>query len=227
MLMLPGRITFRQLSRYRPYHEKTFARWFARDVDVVRRNRAALVEVVPPSHEHVRAFDPSFVPTSGQHSYGLDMFWNGAQSRAAQGLEIATLAWVDVTQTSAYTRSVEQTSPAPPRDTEDTRIDASRSPMARVVTTQPLQALQYLAVDGSCSHKKCVDGIGALAWHVIGKRRREAHLRHLYSGPRRNGPGRPQTDDGPVDISDLARFEPGEVDDADIALSSPVVNHPP
>jgi hypothetical protein len=226
MLMLPGRITFRNLSRYSPYHEKTFARWFARDVDFVSLNRAAIVEVVPPSHEHVLAFDPSFVPKSGKHSYGLDMFWNGAHSRAEKGLEIATLAWVDVTQNSAYILSVEQTSPAPHRDTEDTRIDAYLSHIARVVTTQPLQALKYLAVDGYFSKKKFVDGICALDLHVIGKLRRDAHLRHLYSGPRRNGPGRPKTYDGKVDISDLARFEPGEVDDADIALYSQVVNHP-
>ena len=47
MLMLPGRVTFRNLSRYSPYHEKTFARWFARDVDFVSLNHAAIVEVVP------------------------------------------------------------------------------------------------------------------------------------------------------------------------------------
>ena len=27
MLMLPGHVTFRNLSRYRPYHDRTFARW--------------------------------------------------------------------------------------------------------------------------------------------------------------------------------------------------------
>jgi Transposase DDE domain len=121
---------------------------------------------------------------------------------------------------------VEQTSPAPQRDTEDTRIEAYLSHIARVVTTQPLQALKYLAVDGYFGKKKFVDGICALDLHVIGKLRRDAHLRHLYSGPRRNGPGRPKTYDGKVDISDLARFELGEVADVDIALYSQVVNHP-
>ena len=123
MLMLPGRVTFRNLSRYSPYHERTFARWFARDVDFVTLNHAAIVEVVPPSHEHILAFDPSFVPKSGKHTYGLDMFWNGAHSRAEKGMELATLAWIDVTHNSAYTLSVEQTSPAPQSGTEETRID--------------------------------------------------------------------------------------------------------
>src|SRR5215471_9540830 len=140
MLMLPGRVTFRNLSRYSPYHERTFARWFARDFDFVTLNHTAIVEVVSPSHEHILAFDPSFVAKSGQHTYGLAMFWNGASSRAEKGLEIAALAWIDVTHNSAYTLSVEQTSPTPQRDTEETRIDTYLAHIARVVTTQPLQA---------------------------------------------------------------------------------------
>lgn len=226
MLMLPGRVTFRNLSRYSPYHEKTFARWFARDFDFVTLNHAAIVEVVPQSHEHVLAFDPSFVPKSGKHTYGLDMFWNGAHSRAEQGLEIATLAWVDVTDNSAYTLSVEQTSPAPQSGTEETRIDTYLAHIARVVTTQPLQELKYLAVDGYFSKKKFVDGICALDLHVIGKLRRDANLRHLYSGPRGDGPGRPKTYAGKVDVSDLARFERVDAGEADIALYSQMVNHP-
>ena len=226
MLLLPGRVTFRPLSRDRPYHEKTFARWCARDVDVVSLHRAAIVEVVPQSHEHVLAFDPSFVPKSGKRTSGLDLFWNGAHRRAEKGVEIATLAWIDVTHNSAYTLSVEQTSRAPHRSAEETRIDADLAHIARVVTTQPLQALTDLAVDGYCSTKKFVDGICALDWHVIGKLRRDAKLRHLDSGPRGDGPGRPKTSAGKVDVSDLSRVEPVDAGDADIARSAQVVNHP-
>jgi DDE superfamily endonuclease len=226
MLMLPGRMTFRNLSRYSPYHEKTFARWFARDVDFVSLNHAAIVDVVPHNHEHVLAFDPSFVPKSGKHTYGLDMFWNGAHSRAEQGLEIATLAWIEVTPNRAYTLSVEQTSPAPQSGTEETRIETDVAHIARVVTTQPLQALKYLAVDGYFSKKKFVDGVCALDLHVIGKLRRDANLRRLYSGPRGASPGRPKIYDGKVDVSHLAHFEQLDAGDADITLHSQVVNHP-
>jgi hypothetical protein len=195
-------------------------------VDFVSLNCAAIVEVVPPSHEHVLAFDPSFVPTSGQDTYGLDMFWNGAHNRAEKGLELATLAWIDVTYNSAYTLSVAQTAPAPQSSAEETRIDTSLAHSARVVTTQPLQALKYLVVDGDFSKKKFVDGICALHLHVIGKLRRDAHLRYLYSGPRGDGPGRPKRYDGKVDRSALARFERVDAVEADIALYSQVVNHP-
>ena len=225
MVMLPGRMTFRNLSRYSSYHEKTFARWFARDCDFVSLNRAAIVQVVPQTHEHVLAFDPSFVSKSGKHTYGLDMFWNGAGSRAEKGLEIATLAWVDVTHNSAYTLSVEQTPPTPQSAHEETRIDTYLAHIHRVVTTHRLATLRYLVVDGYFGKKKFVDGICALEMHVVGKFRRDANLRYLYRGPRSQSPGRPKTYDGKVRLDDLSRFAQVPVDDGDIELYHQVVNH--
>ena len=39
LLMLPGHVTFRNFSRYSPYHERTFARHFATAVDFGRSTR--------------------------------------------------------------------------------------------------------------------------------------------------------------------------------------------
>jgi hypothetical protein len=142
------------------------------------------------------------------------------------GWEIATLTWIEVTPHSVYTLSVEQTAPAPHRDTEETRIDTYLAPIARVVTTQPGQRLKYVAVDGYVSKKKCVDGIGALHLHVISKLRRDAHRRPLDRGPRGDGPGRPKPSDGTVNISDLSRCEQSDADEADITLYSQAVHHP-
>ena len=49
--MLPGHATFRNLSRYSAYHERTFARWYARDFDFVSLNKAAIIRVIPPAHD--------------------------------------------------------------------------------------------------------------------------------------------------------------------------------
>jgi|RhiMetdeSRZDD1v2_1073273.scaffolds.fasta_scaffold59941_2 hypothetical protein len=78
LLLLPGRATFRNLRRSSPDHEKTFSRWFAKEFDWVSLHRAALMQGVPAEHEHVLAFDPSFVPQSGHRTSGLDRVWNGA-----------------------------------------------------------------------------------------------------------------------------------------------------
>ena len=68
--------------------------------------------------------DASFVPKSGKHTYGLDRFWNGSHSRTEKGLEISTLAWLDLTGNCAYCLSVEQTpASVDTSDPEVTRMD--------------------------------------------------------------------------------------------------------
>lgn len=225
LLMLPGRATFRNLSRYSPYHEKTFSRWFAKDFDWVSVNRAAIMQGVPAEHEHVLAFDPSFVPKSGKCTYGLDRFWNGTHSRAEKGLEIGVLAWVDVTANTAYALSVAQTPLAPPADPEHSRIDAYVAHLTRVVTAHSWQSLPYLVVDGYFGKKKFVDGVCALNFHVVGKLRLDANLRYLYTGPRRSGRGRPKLYDGKVDLHDLARWERIATQDEHTVLYHAVVHH--
>jgi hypothetical protein len=66
LLMLPGHATVRNLSRYSSYHERTFARWYARDFDFVSLNKAAITAVLPPEHEQALVIEASFVPNSGQ-----------------------------------------------------------------------------------------------------------------------------------------------------------------
>jgi len=106
LLMLPEHVTFRNLSRYSPYHEKTFARRFATAVDFVALNKAAMMRVVPQDHEQALVLDASFIPKSGKHTYGLARFWNGTQSRMEKGLERSALCWLDVTDNCAYVLGV-------------------------------------------------------------------------------------------------------------------------
>jgi hypothetical protein len=45
------------------------------------------------------------MPISGKHTYGLDRFYNSKPGKAEKGLEISTLALVDVTDNTAYNLS--------------------------------------------------------------------------------------------------------------------------
>jgi hypothetical protein len=64
--------------------------------------------------------DCSFVNKSGKKTYGLSKFWDGKQGKAEKGLEISTLAVVDVDYNTAYHVSTRQT---PPESKEgETRI---------------------------------------------------------------------------------------------------------
>ena len=52
-VIVPGRATFLNLSRYSDYAEKTFRRWFRRKVDWAQLNVTAIRAVVPCDHESV------------------------------------------------------------------------------------------------------------------------------------------------------------------------------
>jgi hypothetical protein len=80
-------------------------------------------------------------------------------------------------------------------------------------------------VEGYCSKQTFVDGICAWEMHLVGTLRRDANWRHLYSGPRQSGPGRPTIYAGQVTCSARARFEQVESGDEDIARYHQVVQH--
>ena len=226
LLMLPGQATFRNLSRYSSYHERTFARWYARDFDFVSLNKAAIIHGIPPEHAQALVIDASFVPKSGKKTYGLDRFWNGSHSRTEKGVEISALAWLDITDNCAYCLSVEQTPPVDKTtNSEATRIDVYLDQLARVVSAHHLRHLRYVITDGYYSKQKFLGGVRALGLEQIGKLRLDANLRYLYQGPQRPGPGRPQTYDGKVHWDNLSRFEKVKTEDDDIMLYHQVLNH--
>ena len=228
LLMFPGHATFRNLRRYSAYHERTLARWYARDFDFVSLNKAAIIHVLPPAHEQALVLDTSFIPKSGKKTYGLDHFWNSSHSRSEKGLEISTLAWLDITDNCAYCLGVEQT-PSTDKTTgsEATRIDVYLDQLARVVSEHHLSPLRSVVTDGYYSKQQFTRGVRALGLEQIGKLRIDANLRYLYPGPKRPGPGRPKTYDGKVNWDDLSRFENVETADDDMVLYHQVLNHVP
>ena len=226
VLMLPGHATFRNLSRYSSYHERTFARWYGRPFDFVALNKAAITQVMAPDHQQALVIDASFIPKSGTHTYGLERFWNSRQRRSEKGLEVSAVAWLDITDRCAYGLSVEQTPPSDKTsEPQGTRIDAYLEQLQRVVCDHHLGHLRYVIADGYYSKRKFLDGVRALGMHQIGKLRRDANLRYLYQGPGRSGPGRPKTYDGKVQWDDLSRFERVQSEDDDVVLYHQVLNH--
>ena len=105
LLMLPGHATFRNLSRYSAYHERTFARWYARDFDFVSLNKAAIIQVIPPAHEQALVLDASFVPKSGKKTMALTA--SGTAVIAVRKKVWKSRLWLGSTSpTTAHTASV-------------------------------------------------------------------------------------------------------------------------
>ena len=126
ILVLRGRVTFRNLSRSCDYSERTIARQFRAPFDWPAFHQRVLMTTLDPRSELISAHDASFLPKSGKQTFGLGHFFNGCASRAARGLEISTRAVVAVTRRCAFTLAVAQTPPGAEAPKDGAGRDAGR-----------------------------------------------------------------------------------------------------
>ena len=246
ILVVRGKVNFRNLSRYSDRSEKTYARQFAQAFDFVAFNRQLLNETIGTQGARVVAFDPSFIAKAGKKTYGRDFFWNGAHQRAEKGLEVSVLSIVDLESNTGFTLSARQTaptedpppSPSPKRkpaqrrkkarrtleEEEETRIDRYLHHLSAVAPAL-LPPENHVAVDGYFAKQKWVAGVEELGLHTIGKLRGDANMRFFDTGPKRaRGQGRQKTYAGKVDWQDLQDFDWVSSEDG-IDLYTQVLNH--
>ena len=150
ILVLRGRVNFRHLSRYCHYSARTIVRQCRKPLDWSDFHPRVLLTVLDPRSELISAHDASFLPKSGKQTFGLGHFFTGCASRAERGLEMSTLAVVDVTRRCAFTLAASQTPPgedATQTEPEETRVD---------FYTQQLRAHRHRLPPSITYH--CVDG---------------------------------------------------------------------
>lgn len=211
ILALRGRVTGRNLSRYCAYSERTIARQFRASVDWPDFHERVITTALEPGSELISAQDASFIPKSGKHTFGLGHFFNGCSSRAERGLEISTLAVVEVTRRCAFTLAVAQTPPGEDKArstpaAEETRVDFYKQQLRAQRARLPA-SITYHCVDGYFAKKKYIDEVVALKLHPITKLRADADCRFLYTGPHPTRRGAKRKYDGKVNFQDLQRFE--------------------
>ena len=209
ILALCGHVNVRNLSRYCDYSERTLARQFRAACDWIGFHQVTCQQVVTATAVWIAAQDASFIPKSGKRTFGLGSFFNGCASRPERGLEISTLALVNVTQRYALACAVAQT---PPGRADQAQGEASRMTFYadQAVAQRALlpQFVRYLAVDGAYSKYAYVDAVTQAGWQVITKLRSDADGYLLHTAPRQPGQkGRSRKYDGKVDWQDLRRFE--------------------
>jgi DDE superfamily endonuclease len=211
ILALRGRVTYRNLSRYCDYSERTIARQGRAAFAWPDFHQRVLTAALDPRSELISAQDASFLPKSGKQTFGLGHFFNGCVNRAERGLEISTLAVVDVTRRCAFTLAVAQTPPGDgeatsERDPDETRVDFYKQQLREQRQRLP-ERVKYHCVDGYFAKKKYIDTVVELQLHPITKLRHDANCLFLYTGlhPHRRGPRRKY--DGKVNFHDLRRFE--------------------
>jgi DDE superfamily endonuclease len=210
IVALRGRVNFRNLSRYCDDCERSIARQFRRCFDWPDFHQRVITVALDPRSAVISAQDASFIPKSGKQTFGLGHFFNGCTSRAERGLEVSTLAVVDVTRRCAFTLAVAQTPPgndemgSPPAK-EETRVDFYRQQLCEQRHRLPPQ-VTYHCVDGYFAQQKYLDAAVRLNLHPITKLRCDADCRFLYTGPHPKRRGARRQYDGKVNFQDLRRF---------------------
>lgn len=211
ILALRGRVTGRNLSRYCDYSERTIARQFRASFDWPEFHQRVMTTVLDSRSELISVQDASFIPKSGKQTFGLGHFFNACANRAERGLEISTLAVVDVTRRCAFTLAVAQTPPGK-ADTKknkrekETRIDFYSQQLHDQRHRLP-RAIRYHCVDGYFAKPKYLEEVVALNLHLITKLRHDANCVFLYTGPHPKRRGRRRKYEGKVNFHDLSRFD--------------------
>ncbi len=208
-----GKVNFTNLSRYSALTERSYRRQYDEGFEFMTVNRCLISRAIAPERFQVSAIDCSFVPKSGKATYGVDRFYNGKAGRAEPGLEISTIAVVDVGSSMAYALSVQQTPAELEAETKTdamTRVDHYLAHVAATRAALPA-SVRHLVGDGFYSKLKWVNGILALDLEVIGKLRCDANLQYVYEGVQK-AKGARRKYDGKVCFDDLSRWRSlGEV----------------
>lgn len=113
IVLLCGKVNFRNLSRYSDLSEKTYRRHYSQAFNFIGLNAGFIERGIRASANQIAVMDCSFIAKSGNATSGLDWFYNSSASRSEKGLEISVLAVVDVEAHRGYTLSLQQT-PANP-----------------------------------------------------------------------------------------------------------------
>jgi len=240
VLSLRGRVNFTNLARFSPLHEQMFLaiwdrlrhfqkafRWVWFNLTVFRLRRH-------PKEPIIGVFDCSFLPKSGTETWGLDQFFSSLAGRSKQGLEVSVLGVVATESRRAF--GVDATQTPPDLSTDQTggysRVDFYLEQITDLYDQIADLGVSYWVGDGFYAKQKVFDTVTGLGGDLITRLRSDANLRHLYTGPRRKGPGRPKQYDGKIDWDDqetlTRRFdEVGRLpDQPEVRVLTAVANSP-
>lgn len=221
-LSMRGRYTFLGLERYGDYCEKTYRDNYEKPFDFATLNW----ELIKPglSDDLIVVFDPSYIPKSGKSTPHLGKYWSGCLGKALKGLEIGILGVVDVKQNTAYPLKAVQT--LNPKELQSEGLSLVHYYSG--VITNELELIEtiskYLVVDGYFTKKTFVYEMSQTNMELISKLRKDANLRHYYTGPY-SGRGRPKVYDKKINLKkiDKRRFKK-IYEDQDVILYQCICN---
>lgn len=212
---LRGKYNFINMSRYGLYTEQTYRNqmnkpfdWGAFNVNLIQQSC---------SKELILAFDPSYLPKSGKKTAHVGRFWSGKDQAVKPGIEIGSIAVVDILNGTAFSLESVQTPRISKNEPGENLVDHYvKVIIDRIPVMQPLN-IRYMAVDAFFSKKRFVDGITSQSsLEIVGRLRNDANLRYQFTGKQNGGRGRKRKYAGKVDVENIDRrkirfcFEEGD-----------------
>ena len=152
--------------------------------------------------------DAVFIPKYGSHTPDLASYWSGCQGRTVGGLEGTCVTWTLPTTHQLVPLSITQTRASLPAG--QSRVDFHATVTLNTIAQLPDQLKkQVRAVVGDAYYTKLkfvarVVDEGQLPFVQM---RKDANLKHLFTGPRTGKSGRPKLYDGKVGLHDHVRWD--------------------
>ncbi len=112
ILAIPGRINYLNLERYGERSEKSYRNWFKKPLAWVAVNAEVVIEMQAQGvmgKTLVMIVDGSFIKKAGKHTPGLGKFWESKAGKAMKGLELQSVALVDLEKRQAVALEAQQT----------------------------------------------------------------------------------------------------------------------
>jgi len=179
-LSVKGKINFLQLERYSDNCEQYYRINFEQTFDFQKFNQTMIEEII--SEECIIAFDPSYIPKSGKHTYGLGTYWSGCAGKAKRGLDICGFAAVDIPLNTAF------------------HLNAIQTPTSKGVSllhyycqviienqTYFKGITKYMVADSYFAKSEAVRAITGAGMHFISRLRDDAVLFYPHEEPRIEG----------------------------------------
>jgi len=199
-LIIPGRINFKQMSRYSKHCEQRFRNQFKEKFDFMAFNTSLIKPCI--SKRIAISFDPSHIEKSGKKTPYLGKFWSGSDKCSKKGLEIAQIALIDIDLNQSFHLEAVQTVPVKTLKQADLSL-ADWYAHSIISRKQELQKLSKIVVaDAFFSKITFVQPLMKEGFHVISKLRDDANLRYKFTGEY-SGKGRPSHLAGRIDLESL------------------------
>ena len=183
-LSLPSRYTYLSMGRYGKYCESTYRSNAGKAHELPKVNLELIQTYL--SDEVIWAFDPCFISKSGKKTAHVGYFWSGCAQSQKWGLEISSIAAVDIKQQTAMHYIAKQTK-------SGLKKEAVLEHYSQLLLNEKeaLQTVSSVVVaDAYFSKAPFVKGLTAQNFEFISRFRSDVALYYLYAGPQQGGKGK-------------------------------------